>query len=98
MKIEYLDEDHTIKICSEQWPSETARKVFGSVTTMLQFFIPFVIILFAYLCIFCKLKRNKRKLNKSTNQKKKNNCEKILKKKRSTNKMLVAMVRMSIEN
>lgn len=66
--------------------------MFGTVTTVLQFFLPFFIILICYLCIFCKLQNNKKKLSKSKNSKKKNCCEKVLRKKTTTNQMLVLMV------
>jgi neuropeptide F receptor len=85
------EEDGTI-YCEEAWLTEDVRKVFGTVTSMLQFFLPFFIILVCYLCIFCKLQNNKKKLSKSKNSKKKNSCEKVLKKKTSTNQMLVLMV------
>lgn len=68
------------------------RKVFGTVTSVLQFFLPFFVILLCYLCIFCKLQNNKKKLSKSKNSKKKNTCEKVLRKKTTTNQMLVLMV------
>ncbi|KAL7024471.1 hypothetical protein ACKWTF_013054 [Chironomus riparius] len=78
--------------CEEAWPTEDIRKVFGTVTSILQFFLPFLIILVCYISIFCKLQNNKKKISKSKNSKKKNNCEKVLKKKTSTNQMLVLMV------
>lgn len=59
---------------------------------MLQFWLPFIIILGCYFCIFWKLRKNKKKLSKSKNSKKKNCCEKVLRKKTSTNQMLVLMV------
>jgi neuropeptide F receptor len=88
MTLEYVDE--TV-MCDEDWP-EDVRKIFGTVTSILQFFLPFCIILVCYLCIFCKLQKNKKRLAKSKNSKKKNNSEKALKKKTSTNQMLVLMV------
>ena len=81
-----------VTLCEEAWPTEDIRKLFGSVTTVLQFFLPFFIILVCYLCIFCKLQNNKKKLAKSKNSKKKNCCEKVLRKKTTTNQMLVLMV------
>ncbi|CAO1418853.1 unnamed protein product [Diamesa serratosioi] len=94
MKIsnEIFDNDEERTVCEEKWPTEGVRKIFGTVTSVLQFFLPFFIILICYLCIFCKLKNNKRRLQKSKNAKKKNTCEKILRKKTSTNQMLVLMV------
>lgn len=78
-------------LCEEDWP-ENVRRIFGTVTTILQFFLPFIIILVCYLCIFCKLQKNKKRLAKAKNSKKKNNSEKMLRKKTSTNQMLVLMV------
>ncbi|CAO1444275.1 unnamed protein product [Diamesa hyperborea] len=94
MKIsnELFDNGEKRLVCEEHWPTEDVRKIFGTVTSVLQFFLPFFIILICYLCIFCKLKNNKRRLQKSKNAKKKNSCEKILRKKTSTNQMLVLMV------
>lgn len=81
-----------VTLCAEAWPTEDIRKLFGTVTAVLQFFLPFFIILVCYLCIFCKLQNNKKKLAKSKNSKKKNCCEKVLRKKTTTNQMLVLMV------
>ena len=39
----------------QQWPYETTRKAFGTVTTILQFVIPFAIITFCYVRICGKL-------------------------------------------
>lgn len=86
-----LHHTHDTILCEEDWP-ENVRRVFGTVTSILQFFLPFCIILVCYLCIFCKLQKNKKRLAKAKNSKKKNNSEKVLKKKTSTNQMLVLMV------
>lgn len=96
MKISVEDirnRDEHRMLCYEEWPTEDIRKLFGTVTSVLQFFLPFIIILACYLCIFCKLQNNKKKLSKSKNSKKKNTCEKVLRKKTTTNQMLVLMVR-----
>jgi neuropeptide Y receptor len=93
MHMVYVSDDGTEgSWCEEAWPTEDDRKVFGAVTSILQFFLPFLIILVCYISIFCKLQNNKKKISKSKNSKKKNNCEKVLKKKTSTNQMLVLMV------
>lgn len=86
-----LENDGDTILCEEDWP-ENVRRIFGTVTTILQFFLPFIIILVCYLCIFCKLQKNKKRLAKAKNSKKKNNSEKMLRKKTSTNQMLVLMV------
>lgn len=86
-----LEYDAETILCEEDWP-ENVRRIFGTVTTILQFFLPFIIILVCYLCIFCKLQKNKKRLAKAKNSKKKNNSEKMLRKKTSTNQMLVLMV------
>ncbi|KAG5669954.1 hypothetical protein PVAND_000243 [Polypedilum vanderplanki] len=93
MQIVTVADDGTVgSWCEENWPTEDIRKVFGTVTSIIQFFMPFLIILVCYISIFCKLQKNKKKLSKSKNSKKKNNSEKMLKKKTSTNQMLVMMV------
>jgi neuropeptide F receptor len=89
--VEVIDNE-SVTLCNEAWPTEDDRKLFGTVTSVLQFFLPFFIILVCYLCIFVKLQRNKKKLSKSKNSKKKNNSEKVLRKKTTTNQMLVLMV------
>lgn len=91
-KIVVLDIDNiSVTLCEEAWPNEDIRKLFGTVTSILQFFLPFLIILLCYLCIFCKLQNNKKKLSKSKNSNK-GRIEKNLRKKTSTNQMLVLMV------
>lgn len=90
MKItDRLIDHQEVTLCEEAWPTEDIRKLFGTVTSVLQFFLPFFIILMCYLCIFCKLQKNKKKLAKNKNSKKKVNCEKVLRKKTTTNQMLV---------
>lgn len=79
-------------LCEEAWPSETFRRVYGTLTFILQFIIPCLVISFCYICIFYKLKYNKKKLSKTKNSKKQKNTETIISKKRTTNKMLFAMV------
>lgn len=90
--VDQVIDSQEVMLCDESWPTEDIRKLFGTVTSILQFFLPFLIILICYLCIFCKLQNNKKKVSKSKNSKKKQNCEKILRKKTSTNQMLVLMV------
>lgn len=93
MKItDRLIDHQVVTLCEEAWPTEDIRKLFGTVTSILQFFLPFFIILLCYLCIFCKLQKNKKKLAKNKNSKKKVNSEKVLRKKTTTNQMLVLMV------
>ena len=89
--VQMIDNEE-ITLCEETWPTEDIRKLFGTVTTILQFFLPFLIILACYLCIFCKLQKNKMRLLKNKNSKKKQSCEKVLRKKTTTNQMLVLMV------
>lgn len=91
IKMELMDNE-VVPLCNEAWPTEDDRKLFGTVTSVLQFFLPFFIILVCYLCIFVKLQRNKKKLSKTKNSKKKNSNEKVLRKKTTTNQMLVLMV------
>lgn len=89
---ERIIDNHEVTLCEEAWPTEDIRKLFGTATSMLQFFLPFFIILICYLCIFCKLQNNKKRLSKNKNSKKKITCEKVLRKKATTNQMLILMV------
>lgn len=87
--IEFFSQNYNYNILINLY---ITRKLFGTVTSVLQFFLPFFLILVCYLSIFCKLQRNKKKLSKSKNSKKKFTIEKSLRKKTSTNQMLVLMV------
>ncbi|XP_030385527.1 neuropeptide Y receptor type 6 [Scaptodrosophila lebanonensis] len=75
--------------CEENWPSEQYRKVFGAITTMLQFVVPFVIISICYVLISVKLNaRAKAKPGSKSSRREEADRDR----KKRTNRMLIAMV------
>ncbi|XP_059219953.1 neuropeptide Y receptor type 2 [Stomoxys calcitrans] len=80
---------NSISYCEEDWPTERYRKVFGSVTTILQFVLPFVIISICYIWISLKLNaRAKAKPGSKSSRKEEADRDR----KKRTNRMLIAMV------
>lgn len=75
--------------CEEDWPSEYYRKIYGSITTTLQFLFPFFIISFCYVCVSIRL-NDRAKSKPGTKTTKKEELERDRKKR--TNRMLIAMV------
>lgn len=76
-------------ICEEAWPSEDLRRVFGSVTSVLQFVLPFVVIAFCYTCVSFKL-NDRAKAKAASKNSRKEELDKS--RKRRTNQMLITMV------
>lgn len=75
--------------CEEDWPSEISRKLYGSVTTVLQFVLPFLIISVCYICVSLRLNdRAKAKPGSKTSKKEEADRER----KKRTNRMLISMV------
>lgn len=75
--------------CEEDWPKEDYRKIFGGLTTMMQFVIPFFMMAFCYICVSLRLNDRARSKPGSKNSKKE---EADRERKRRTNRMLIAMV------
>ncbi|XP_055853678.1 prolactin-releasing peptide receptor [Episyrphus balteatus] len=75
--------------CEENWPSEQYRKVFGSVTTILQFVLPFFIISICYIWVSVKLNARARAKPGSKSSRRE---EADRDRKKRTNRMLIAMV------
>ncbi|XP_019867538.1 neuropeptide Y receptor type 2 [Aethina tumida] len=75
--------------CEEDWPSDKWRKLFGGLTTTLQFVIPFLIMAFCYICVSFKLNDRARSKPGSKNSRKE---EADRDRKRRTNRMLISMV------
>ena len=75
--------------CEEFWPSEFIRKVFSSVTTIFQFFVPFVIISFCYLMISIRMNQRLKANTGGKGSRKELNDRK---KQKRTNKMVIGMV------
>ncbi|CAD1470748.1 unnamed protein product [Heterotrigona itama] len=83
----YLEEPHIY--CEEHWPDERFRKIFSSITSILQFVLPFFVIAFCYTCISIKLNNQARmKPGIKTNEREEVDRER----KKRTNRMLIAMV------
>ncbi|XP_076238463.1 prolactin-releasing peptide receptor [Calliopsis andreniformis] len=83
----HLEEPRTY--CEEYWPSERFRKIFSSVTSILQFVLPFFVIAFCYTCVSIKLNdRAKSKPGAKTSKREEADRER----KKRTNRMLIAMV------
>ncbi|XP_017090128.2 prolactin-releasing peptide receptor [Drosophila bipectinata] len=75
--------------CEENWPSEQYRKVFGAITTTLQFVLPFFIISICYVWISVKLNQRARAKPGSKSSRRE---EADRDRKKRTNRMLIAMV------
>ncbi|XP_012347799.1 prolactin-releasing peptide receptor-like [Apis florea] len=83
----HLEEPYTY--CEEHWPNERFRKIFSSITSILQFVLPFFVIAFCYICVSIKLNdRAKTKPGTKTNKREEADRER----KKRTNRMLIAMV------
>ncbi|XP_012537355.1 prolactin-releasing peptide receptor [Monomorium pharaonis] len=83
-----VQEKHTFW-CAENWPSESFRKIFSSLTSILQFVVPFFVIAFCYICVSIKLNDRARAKPGSKSSKRE---EEDRERKRRTNRMLIAMV------
>ncbi|XP_018022277.1 prolactin-releasing peptide receptor-like [Hyalella azteca] len=78
-----------VLFCEEFWPSEFMRRIFSSFTTIMQFGVPFIIILYCYVMISVRMNERIRiKSGSRGSQKEESDREK----KRRTNRMLIAMV------
>lgn len=75
--------------CHEDWPGEEYRKIFGGLTTMMQFVIPFFLIAFCYICVSIRLNDRARSKPGTKNSRKE---EADRERKKRTNRMLIAMV------
>ncbi|XP_050534383.1 prolactin-releasing peptide receptor-like [Daktulosphaira vitifoliae] len=77
--------------CEELWPLESIRKLFGAITAILQFVLPFLIIAFCYVRVWLKLNDRARcKPGTSTKNARREEVER--ERKSRTNRMLIAMV------
>lgn len=79
----------SVNYCEEFWPSEFIRKVFSLFTTIMQFVVPFIIILFCYVMISIRMsERIKARPGCRGSRREESDREK----KTRTNRMLIAMV------
>ncbi|KMQ95450.1 prolactin-releasing peptide receptor [Lasius niger] len=85
----YMQLEEPYTYCEEHWPSEPFRKVFSSLTSIVQFVVPFFVIAFCYICVSIKLNdRARAKPGSKTSKREEADRER----KRRTNRMLIAMV------
>ncbi|KAG7199190.1 hypothetical protein KM043_018065 [Ampulex compressa] len=85
----YMQLEDPYALCEEHWPSEPFRKIFSSLTSILQFVVPFFVIAFCYVCVSIKLNdRARSKPGSKTGKREEADRER----KRRTNRMLIAMV------
>lgn len=82
-------EDQSICLCHEQWPEDTSRQTFSVVSLLLQYVVPCSVICFCYVSVSLFLRR--RALARIGNSSRSRDQQEI-RRKRKTNKMLVAMV------
>ncbi|XP_037940742.1 prolactin-releasing peptide receptor [Teleopsis dalmanni] len=78
-----------ISYCEENWPSEQYRKIFGSITSILQFALPFTIISICYIWVSIKL-NSRARAKPGTKSSKREEADRD--RKRRTNRMLISMV------
>lgn len=81
-----IDDKYT---CGESWPSEMIRQVFSACTMVLQFVVPFLVILVCYVKVSFKLS-DRVKFKPGSKNSKKEALER--ERKQRTNRMLIAMV------
>lgn len=85
----YRKMDRSENLCEEIWPNEHFRRVFSSITTVLQFVVPFCVITLCY--VFVSLKLNSRiRMRPGCNASRREEADR--ERKRRTNRMLIAMV------
>lgn len=81
--------NQTREFCEENWPSDQYRKIYGGITTILQFLIPFIVISICYISVSIRLNlRIRSKPGSKTTKKDETDRER----KKRTNRMLIAMV------
>lgn len=85
----YMQLEEPYTYCEEHWPSEPFRKIFSSLTSTVQYVVPFFVIAFCYVCVSIKLNdRARAKPGSKTSKREEADRER----KRRTNRMLIAMV------
>ncbi|KAH8307423.1 hypothetical protein KR044_011716, partial [Drosophila immigrans] len=87
--MQLMSDTETLMVCEENWPAEQYRKVFGAITTVLQFLLPFFIISICYVWISVKLNQRARAKPGSKSSRRE---EADRDRKKRTNRMLIAMV------
>lgn len=75
--------------CEESWPSDKSRKIFGVLTSVFQFIIPFLVIAICYTCVSIRLNDRARSKPGAKNTRRE---EADRDRKKRTNRMLISMV------
>ena len=88
-KVQWMEEDNAF-VCSEHWPKSTARQFFTVTSLILQYIVPCSIITFCYWRVSVVLRVRARTRIGSGKSKERDELE--IRRKRRTNKMLIAMV------
>lgn len=87
--MQLMGDTESLMVCEENWPAEQYRKVFGAITMVLQFLLPFFIISICYVWISVKLNQRARAKPGSKSSRRE---EADRDRKKRTNRMLIAMV------
>lgn len=83
--------EDSVKVCREKWPKEQARQFFTVTSLVLQYIVPCSIISYCYSKVSLALrKRSKSRIGTGSVNRERDEME--IKRKRRTNKMLIAMV------
>lgn len=81
--------DTSTYFCEESWPAESYRQIFGTVTTTLQFILPFLFMSICYISVSIRLNdRAKARIGNKTSKKEEADRDR----KKRTNRMLISMV------
>lgn len=81
--------DTATYFCEESWPAERYRQIFGTVTTTLQFILPFLFMSICYISVSIRLNdRAKARIGNKTSKKEEADRDR----KKRTNRMLISMV------
>ncbi|XP_066589469.1 prolactin-releasing peptide receptor-like isoform X2 [Prorops nasuta] len=84
-----FQEKNNANFCEENWPTEDFRRVFGAVTSTMQFIVPFLVVTFCYVRVWIRLNDRERCRPGSKSDKQE---ELDRKRKRRTNWMIISMV------
>ena len=86
-----ITEEHGTRVCREEWPKDQARQFFTVTSLVLQYIVPCSIITYCYAKVSLALRRrSKTRIGSGTANRERDEME--IRRKRRTNKMLIAMV------
>ena len=88
---QHIEENGDTKTCTEEWPKEQARQFFTVTSLVLQYIVPCSIITYCYYKVSLALrKRSRSRIGTGSVNRERDEME--IRRKRRTNKMLIAMV------